>query len=119
MTFAVAILRVGFLLLPSISVPLLPAFELFLCSRHVAAATADDDDDDVVVAVVVVLPKFVPTAITISIILLIPSISFPPLPACELFLFSRHVVAVAVAMTAAPTAADDNDDDDDDDYADE
>jgi len=58
-TFAVAILRVGFLLLPSISVPLLPAFELFLCSRHVAAATADDDDDDdddVVVAVVVVLP---------------------------------------------------------------
>ena len=67
MTFAIAIYRVGFLLLPSISVPVLTAFELFLCSCHVAAATAgvhvvaatagvDDDDVVVVVVVVVVLP---------------------------------------------------------------
>ena len=36
------------LLLPSISVPTLPLFELFLCSSHVVAAspTAADDDDD-------------------------------------------------------------------------
>ena len=35
----------------------------------------------------------------------------------ELFLFSRHAVAVAAAATAAPTVADD-DDDVDDDYVD-
>ena len=48
-------------------------------------------------------------AITISIILLLPSISFPPLPVFELFLCSRHAVADAAAPGA--TAAEDDDDD--------
>ena len=58
-------------------------------------------------------------AITISNILLLPSISVPlfpsisfPLPVFALFLCSRHNVAPATtaAPTAAPTAADDYDD---------
>ena len=32
-----------FLFLPSIFILLLPALELFLCSRHIDAATADND----------------------------------------------------------------------------
>ena len=58
-------------------------------------------------------------AITISIILLLPSVSVPLLPAIsvpslpvfELFLFSHH--DVDVAATAAPMAPDDDDNDDD------
>jgi len=45
--------RLIFLLLPSISVPLLPAFEVFLCIHYVAAAAAATPtvaaDDDVIV----------------------------------------------------------------------
>jgi len=47
---------------------------------------------------------------------LLPSITIPPLPAVELFLFTRSTAATAAAVS--PTATDD-DDDDDDDYVDE
>ena len=64
---------------------------------------------------------------------LLTSITVPPLPVVEMFLFSRSSAAAAVAAAAAaavaaaaadaPTAAEDDDDDydndDDDDYADE
>ena len=52
---AITILQVGFILLPFISIPLLPAVKFFLFSRHIAAVAALADDD-VVVVVIVVLP---------------------------------------------------------------
>jgi len=54
------------LLLPFISVPTLPLFELFLCSSHAVvaattaattAAAADDDDDMMIMSMNIILPS--------------------------------------------------------------
>jgi len=91
------------LLLPSISVPPLPQFQLFLCSSLIVAA--DDDDDDYAGDYAPAVSLFVTTANGSG----IPSSSFYIRPAAVVVVVAAAAAAaaaVAVAVAVAVAAAD-------------